>query len=885
MLLAACSGDGGSGTSTGTGTGTGTVLSLVISDVSPRSAVPGATLTVTGVGMSKVTLARLAGVDASFTVVSDTVLKVVVPSTTNTGILALSASSGTASASTSTSFSIVVEQPSVGGISPASVVPGLTITITGSFLDQVASVQLGTLTLPISSQSATQLVVTVPTNALTGTPVLITKSGVSITSQVGVVILTPLAVASLSPVEGLVGTDITLVGAGLDRVKQVLFGSVPGTLGNKQFGQLVVSVPTNASLVSGTLTLVADDSSLTTTQTFRVAPRIVASSFSPQFGLAGTVVTITGTGFSEVTSLSLSGVAQTIAAGRTDTSLSFTVQPSATTGSILLMSSSQPPVNAGQYSVSSSAVATISRIDFVQTYSQTAGAQYQRLVPGKPAIVRAYVTSTNGLANPGITLLVKNGSNVLVSLPMTGGPATLPTTQSPLDLSQTYNATLTAAQVVSGLNVTVSVPAGAGGASLDATPVMGTASSLKLTLVPIRTGVVDGTAPTPAAARTAILRTLPLATTNLDITTRALYSTPAVASPPSSQADWSAVLSDLEATRDNEGNGRQYFGFVPKANTNGSFLAGLAYVNSVGSSSALSGIGLDTGYSDWADTFIHEMGHNFSRRHAPCGGAGNPDPSYPYAGGVLGSAPLYDMNSVYAVNYSGTGAPGSLVDPAGLNDIMGYCSDSSWFSDYNYNATQTYLQSITFPLLINQAPETDLLVISGAIDTNGVHFATPTAKRGFPSYDAGGAYRLRMTLADGTVREQPVRSVPVEDGAPGLEHFNLAIPYPGPLAKLEMLKNGRLLNQPAPIAAKQIGTVDSAPMVNWREEHGMLIVSWNAAAFPSLSVTQVGSERRVLAMNLKGGSATVPLTAIPEGGRYEFVLAHALDARILYAKR
>ncbi|MGQ5523520.1 IPT/TIG domain-containing protein [Chitinimonas sp. PSY-7] len=880
LLLASCW--SGSGTSSGTGTGTG--LNVTITEVSPRTVRPGGTLTVTGTGFKKVTSARLGAVStATPNIISDTSLTVIVPANAVTGKLEVSATDGTAGNVATTEYNIVVDlSPTISNV-PSTVVPGQTITITGTFLDQIASAKLGTVDLPIVSQSATQLVLTVPTDATSGAPVLTTKSGTQVTSPLNVTVLTPLNVTDLSPTEGIAGSNITLTGAGLDRIAQVMFGSVEGTITSKQPTQLTVTVPVGATLGTAPLQLVAADSSLTTSKTYRVAARIVVNSFNPTFGLAGTVVTLSGSGFSEVSTLSLSGVVQTIDPARTDTSMSFTVQPGATSGTITLASNSQATVTVGSYAVSANQVATISRIDFMQTYSQKAGVQYQRLVPGKPAVVRAYVQGSNGMTDPGITLVVKNGSTVVASLPMTGGPGVLPTSEDPLQLGQTYNATLTAAQVVSGLNVTVSVPPSAGGISLDATPVMGTATSLKLTLVPVRTGSVTATAPTLTEARTEILRTLPLATTNVDIITRAPYTTSQVGGPLASGADWDNVLDDVKALRDSEGNGRQYYGFLPSSSKP---YAGLAFVNSVGSNSHLAGIGLDTGYSGWAETFIHEIGHNFSRYHAPCGGAGNPDANYPYAGGALNGTPLYDINSVYAVNYSGTGAPGSIVNPAGLNDIMGYCSNSSWFSDYNYNATQTYLQSITFPLVINQAPETDLLVISGRVDMNGVRFATPTAQRGFARYDAGGAYVLRITLADGTVREQPVRSVPVEDGAPGLEHFSLAIPYSGPLAKLEMFKNGRLLNnQSVSTAAMQTKVVDSAPSVSWREQDGMLLVSWNAAAFPSLTVTQVGSERRVLAMNLSGGSAKIPLTGIPAGGQYEFALAHALDARLLYGKR
>ena len=34
---------------------------------------------------------------------------------------------------------------------------------------------------------------------------------------------------------------------------------------------------------------------------------------------------------------------------------------------------------------------------------------------------------------------------------------------------------------------------------------------------------------------------------------------------------------------------------------------------------------------------LHEVGHNLSLRHAPCGDPSNPDPNYPYANATMGA--------------------------------------------------------------------------------------------------------------------------------------------------------------------------------------------------------------------------------------------------------
>ena len=77
-----------------------------------------------------------------------------------------------------------------------------------------------------------------------------------------------------------------------------------------------------------------------------------------------------------------------------------------------------------------------------------------------------------------------------------------------------------------------------------------------------------------------------------------------------------------------------------------------------------------------SDTIAHEFGHNLSLRHAPCGGAGGPDPSYPTANGSLGSWG-YDFRD-----------GGSVVPPT-APDLMTYCRPR-WISDYHFTNALRY---------------------------------------------------------------------------------------------------------------------------------------------------------------------------------------------------
>ena len=66
----------------------------------------------------------------------------------------------------------------------------------------------------------------------------------------------------------------------------------------------------------------------------------------------------------------------------------------------------------------------------------------------------------------------------------------------------------------------------------------------------------------------------------------------------------------------------------------------------------------------------HELGHNLSLRHAPCGGTQQPDPSYPVANGSVGSWG-FDFRD------------GGSVVPLSRPDLMSYC-EPVWISDYHF---------------------------------------------------------------------------------------------------------------------------------------------------------------------------------------------------------
>lgn len=120
---------------------------------------------------------------------------------------------------------------------------------------------------------------------------------------------------------------------------------------------------------------------------------------------------------------------------------------------------------------------------------------------------------------------------------------------------------------------------------------------------------------------------------------------------------WGELLAELLLLRTAEGSRGYYYGaVVPTAGSRWRGLGTIGYPVAVGAADP--------------ETLAHELGHNMSLRHAPCGGTGGADEDYPYEGGILGVWG-YDVHAR------------RLVHPFLYKDVMGYCSPN-WVSDYHF---------------------------------------------------------------------------------------------------------------------------------------------------------------------------------------------------------
>ncbi|MYB98433.1 MAG: hypothetical protein F4X60_07755, partial [Gemmatimonadetes bacterium] len=121
-----------------------------------------------------------------------------------------------------------------------------------------------------------------------------------------------------------------------------------------------------------------------------------------------------------------------------------------------------------------------------------------------------------------------------------------------------------------------------------------------------------------------------------------------------------------------------------------------------------------------ATTIAHELGHNLSLLHAPCGGAGLLDPSYPFRDGSIG-----------AWGYDARG--GELLIPR-RRDIMSYCS-RRWVSDYHFANAIRYraAREGAFAARTTSRPERSLL-LWGGVDADGRLYLEPVLTADIPPW-------------------------------------------------------------------------------------------------------------------------------------------------------
>ena len=318
-----------------------------------------------------------------------------------------------------------------------------------------------------------------------------------------------------------------------------------------------------------------------------------------------------------------------------------------------------------------------------------------------------------------------------------------------------------------------------------------TVPPLKVRFVPIvLTAYGDVTGNVNAANLPQYVRMLesiyPLAT--IEASVGASMSTAASFGTPPRGGDatlfWSPVLAEIDAARITSADPTTHWvGVVlPPSTFNYTVTGGIGYIPTSGLSAAagtrtavVTSLGWASDDAFTRDGVAHELGHNFGRRHAPCGNPGNLDPAYPYVGGATG-LPGHDVRAWMDGLW-----PYAVTHPAESGDIMSYCTPM-WVSDYTYKAILGFRGSVaamrSAEARVVTAQAVRVIIVRGTVEANrGVTLAPAFILDALPSRpDDPGDYHLEGRAGDGRVLFAHDFAPSETDHAVGVGHFTFAIP-------------------------------------------------------------------------------------------------------------
>lgn len=264
----------------------------------PSAAEQGAQVTLFGSSLVSVQKVSFAGVLAtSFQNPDSSTVAATVPPGAGSGPIIVTTADGIASSPGNLSI-----LPTVGAIAPGNGVVGANVTIQGSAFFGVSEVLFGDAPAAFSVVDSFTLIATVPLAATSG-PVVV-KTGAGNASSAGNFTVMP-AVLGFNPANAAEGSLVTIQGTSLQGVVAVDFGGIgAGTFGNPDSQTLTAAVPPDAK--TGPISVTTADGIAVSVGDFIVTP--FAADFLPKIGPVGAEVTISGTTFVNVTSVSFDGL-------------------------------------------------------------------------------------------------------------------------------------------------------------------------------------------------------------------------------------------------------------------------------------------------------------------------------------------------------------------------------------------------------------------------------------------------------------------------------------------------------------------------------------------------------------------------------------------------
>ena len=391
------------------------------------------------------------------------------------------------------------------------------------------------------------------------------------------------------------------------------------------------------------------------------------------------------------------------------------------------------------------------------------------LLSGREALLRVFVTADRPDAyyEPGAVAEFRRGGEVVHRAELSRAGDRIPTSVAEGRLDLSLNAIVPGSVVTAGTELVVRVdpegvvPRAAG--SRDRFPPEGALAldvvdvpTLELTVVPVAeaddpdwstrewTDGISADSPQLGLLRHAF----PIV--DMEARSRAPYLT---SLDLSNQDNTWLLALELEALRELENGTGYYYGAAASKR---------GYVRGIARRDGWVSMG-----KPWDTELAHEVGHSMSLYHAPCGGAPGADPNFPYANGSTG---------VWGYDFR----DGRLVSPENRRDIMGYCYELGWISDYHYSLALAHRlrREGAAARRPDPAPR-DVIVLWGGVLNGELRLEPAFSARARPRLPetTDSPYRLEGLGADGEAKFS-FGFVPGEDKY-GNRYFYFALPVEG----------------------------------------------------------------------------------------------------------
>lgn len=263
---------------------------------------------------------------------SDTLLTVSVPSGITTGPISIQQGTGTPSY-TAADFLAIGPGPFITGFTPLLGSVGDSISIAGvHFANPTGVLFNGTNAPEFTANSAgTQITTRVPTGATSGAITVSTLNGTSNSPSSFTVVGRGPFITDFSPVSGIAGTKIQIDGLHFTGVTNVTFNGQPGII-VAATSDTLIQVQAPAGLTTGPIAINTVQGNFVTSSNFYGNPTI--TNVTPNFGRAGTNISIVGNNLLGASAVSFGGVASGTFSVVNNSNLTAAVPAGAITGLI-----------------------------------------------------------------------------------------------------------------------------------------------------------------------------------------------------------------------------------------------------------------------------------------------------------------------------------------------------------------------------------------------------------------------------------------------------------------------------------------------------------------------------------------------------------------------